>query len=156
MSDFSRSKQTAIQGQETQREIPLAPPSCIRPAPTTVIAPPWVTDTVHFGLWQHLVGMLSTSGAGISGQGWPSLCLSFPIWKVGMNVRSHFCCLCSSQDWEDANKHCEGSKAITGRKEERAMEGKKLALLLQANTKRQVQDYYFRTRWSCRGLRNEW
>ena len=39
MSDFSRSKQTAIQGQETQGEFPLASPSCIRPAPTTVISP---------------------------------------------------------------------------------------------------------------------
>ena len=93
MSDFSRSKQTAIQGQETHREIPLAPPSCIRPAPTTVIAPPWVTDTVHFGLRQHLVGMLSTSGAGISGQAWPSLCLSFPIWKVGMSEATFAVCV---------------------------------------------------------------
>lgn len=93
---------------------------------------------------------------------------------------SHFCCLCSFQDWEAFTKcsegrenrkkgreEGEGGEGKEGRKEEdnggeeRKMEGKGKAtqggkgfVPASRHRLRQVQHYYSRTRQSCRGLRN--
>lgn len=96
---------------------------------------PWLLQAV-LGLLQPLLSLLVGhrycplwSMAALGGDAFhkwcwdlrPGLALSVPQFShlENGNVRSHFCCLCSSQDWEDSNKHCEGSKEITGRKRER-------------------------------------
>lgn len=74
---------------------PSAPPSPVRPAPAVVISPRWVTG--YCALWPMRTpgrGHVPQRGSGTSGLARASVSPS----------GSHFCCLCSSQEWEAFNK----------------------------------------------------